>query len=346
MRHVSIVPTTEPGRLAVRIAHGNGQPASILSPFENANPHIAALVAHDRILVIGTHGRAALFDCTTLECLRRANLGAEKTWPRHHVTRNGASLILYDEHRFIAIRTDTLAIGISGDCIKRRRTGNDFDIIDRQGSACEPGEWRLAFSNRVDLFETADGTVLVPFFDPIGTKDAPRYQDCLLTLDIERRTATKVVIETTHTNIFGNPLQWFSPSGRYAVRHHFGAIPKHDGHTSVAYPDAFYRTLGKGATRTLPDCQPDGISRLGVALEVWKLPSATPVAKIPVRMWSVGQLGKHTKDLRDLAAALDFAATKPGEPFGLEVNLLVGHIVGAWWQRHQRRIADVSLGTG
>jgi hypothetical protein len=314
-------------------------------PFESHAACLAVAVAGDRVLVASNTGAVALFDPSTGTRLLEVSVGSKYPNLQGLIRHAGRQAVLYTESALFVLDCETLAVLDTFNGMRPRGTGQDFDLVaDMPGDGIRPIAIQPIRLPR--LVAHTDGTLMASCtIRHDGTQAGPATYG-LLSFDLDRKTVLRQLAQEEQSDLFANGFRWFSPSGHHAIRFHFAAIPRHDGRSSWRYADIFSRMLGKGGRTELPDCRLDRVERVGTALEVWQTKPLKPVAKLVVHMqpvdsiWWIGPPGRE--DVRDLARAMDFAGSNPGDPFPFEQDMRIAHAASnwrIWWQQHLIDIA-------
>jgi len=314
-------------------------------PFESHAACFAAAVAGGRVLVASNKGAVALFDPATGTLFHEASLGSKYPNLQGLIRHEGRQAVLYTDGALFVLDCETLAILDTFNGMRPRGTGQDFDLVaEMPGDGIRPINIQPIRVPR--LVAHSDGTLMASCTTRHeGTEAGPATYG-LVSFDLDRKTALRQLAQEEQSDLFRNGFRWFSPSGNRAIRFHFAAIPRHDGRSSWRYADIFSRMLGKGGRTELPDCRLDRVERVGTALEVWQTRPLKPVAKLVVHMqpvdsiWWIGPPGRE--DVRELARAMDFAGSNPGDPFPFEQDMRIAHAASnwrIWWQQHLIDIA-------
>lgn len=323
----------------VRAGAADSKSAWIFQPFEESPAAFAGAVAGERVFAANEAGDLALFDFQTRTCLRRGSLGC--AWKKFHglVLRDGKRVVLYTTAGLTVIDGETLDVVLDGHGLRSKRTAHDYDVVPHapvpDSKLIEP----IRIDYRTELIEHDDGTLIAS--STVETEKAGPVHYSLLVFDVQHRTATRLVAQTERNDAFENRFRWFSPSGRYAVRFHYGSIPWHDGRETRRYVDIVHRILGKGGRSELPDCKLDGEARLGTALEVWQIKPLKAVAKPVVRMWPANSPWGMRFDMdymKHFARAVDFVTTKPGKPHPHEMDFAYRALICHPWKLMNMRV--------
>jgi hypothetical protein len=334
----------------VRIAGASDSPW-VFMPFESGRAAFAAAVAHGRVLVVGESGELALFDPATRACFRRSETDIRRN-PRRRsgklqglILRGAHRAILYNDAGLTVVDCGTLDVIFEAQGLRPRKDGQDFDLVAETGTTDAADIRPIRIDPQPGLIEQADGTLIASasLFETSPEQGPVLYG--LVVFDLARRIATRSIVQSEQTNAYRNHFRSFSPSGRYGVRFHYGSIPRHSGRGNWHYSEIVNRLRGKGGRSALPDCKLDGVERIGIALEIWQTRPLVPVAKPVVRMWPADSVWPHDSDVRylkQIAEAIDFAATEPAENFPHDNNLRLGTIVSGPWRSMYSRIVGLT----
>jgi hypothetical protein len=328
-----------PEEALVRAGAADGKSAWIFQPFDDSPAAFAGAIAGDRVFTANETGDLALFDFRTRTCLRRGSLG--RKWKKLHglVLRDGTRIVLYTTAGLTVVDGETLDVVLDGHGLRAKQSEEEFDVVPHapvpDSKLIEP----IRIDYRTELVEHDDGTLIAS--STVETEKAGPVHYSLLVFDLLRRTATRLVAQTERNDAFENHFRWFSPSGRYGIRFHYGSIPWHDGRKTRRYVDIAHRILGTGGRSELPDCKLDGEARLGTTLEVWQTKPLKPVAKPVARMWPANTNWRMRFDMdymKQFARAVDFVTTKPGKPHPNEMDFAYKAIVCNPWKLMNTRI--------
>lgn len=296
---------------------GLAEPVPLL-PFHDAHVVEAVFLSATRLVAGSSKGEIALISVPTGVILARQLIDgrSELRWEKIFATCDRRHLVLAADDRLTILDSETLEVVRDWRHLEQTRDGWQAMLGPvenlRQQDTTRMEQVQIAF-RRFDHgipTELHDGRLMAALGGGFRPCQYGIYRFDISTGAVERQVVYRGKAEPDG-NFFA-----FSPTGRYALRHHFDAVP-----FGVKPSDKQADIREEGTHAHHPDVKADGLYRFGAVIELWNL-ADTPrlMEKIVTRMIETGHIAfesdYYTASEIDLLAAASKVDLATSDPFG------------------------------
>ncbi len=268
-------------------------------PFKGEQVEAAAPLNEREVLAAGSDGSLAVCDASTGQVLRRAK--SEERFPKLRVLRGGQRFLLLSQYKLWVWCSDPLELETQFNGWVRRSNrwqlydsspppaGEDKSVLERWREERRALEFQQLGLNPESFRECADGKLLIGRYFDLPSGSSPSYG--IYRIDPSDWSLEPFILPETQAGIL-NYFRGFSPSGRYAIRSDYLALPYTNGRRGLKGLLGLGSGDGSEAHR---DAKWDGKLRFGQTLELWDLAGEPKIAQRPmVRMIEHGHMRGNT----------------------------------------------------